>query len=152
MQRREAPERNLALAIGVRQPAATDADIRMAVEKRGENLQGVVQEHGIRVEEEDILPLRMHHAIVVCSDKSAVHGTLDETGARKSRPDHRGALIGRCVIHHDNLIREATGHCNYRLQAVAEDRHAVPVCHQDRDSGRWSRRADCRRCQSYPRV
>ena len=100
---RVAANRALERAVGIEQPRADDARLRMLVGEGDQVLQRTLGQPRVGVEEQEIAPGSRAHAGVVAGAEPAV-GLLDDARLREPLADELGRPVGRAVIDDDELV------------------------------------------------
>lgn len=122
---------------GIDEASADGTDFVAREEEVVEDAEGIFDEFGVAVEEEDGVAFCDADGLIVGGGEAEVLGVLDETDFGEMFAHHVGTGVGGGVVHDDDFVGDAAGVLADGIEACAEEFPRVPVDDDHTELERW---------------
>src|ERR1035438_14688 len=117
--------------IGVENPATKRPGFGVTVRKGDPLLQSAIPDDGVRIQNEDVAPRAPGDSFVIALGESEVRSVFQYAGAWVELVDEFDRAVGRSVVGHDDLDRDAPPLPLETPETIADHLHIIPAQHND---------------------
>src|SRR6266436_5394267 len=100
---------------------------------RSQDRDGVLDEFGVWIEEQEVSASRPFGAKIIASGKPKIRLTLEKDHSGKLLLEHFGTTIMGCVVNYDYLDGQGAGNQFHALETTSQKLFRVPIYNYDRD-------------------